>query len=162
MRIRKLRKEDFPLLNGLDWSPLPKERDTIYLLLAVEQGGLSWVAEEEDGAFLGVVLATGSPDGRSVYVNHFLVSEPARGRGVGSRLFERFERGAVRRGARRIWLLCRDELLEWYGRRGYRESYRFLGQENERYLRQVKRVHALVKYPSPGRARSGPAQNILP
>ena len=34
MRIRNLAVDDFFLLNGLDWTPLPKERDSIYLTQA--------------------------------------------------------------------------------------------------------------------------------
>ncbi len=144
MRIRKLKKKDFFLLNGMDWAPLPKERDSIYLFLSVDHADCSFVAEEE-GKFLGVILGTGSPDGKSIYVNHFLVEKDARRSGVGKKLLAHFERNARKRGVKRIWLLCFDELIAYYTEKGYRENYSFLTPEIKKYLRRVKGVRAFIK-----------------
>lgn len=38
---RNLREEDFFLLNGMDWSPRPKDRDSIFLLVALDHAALS-------------------------------------------------------------------------------------------------------------------------
>lgn len=144
MRIRKLRKKDFFLFNRMDWSPLPKERDSIYLVLSLDQADCSFVAEEE-GEFLGVILCTRSADGRSVYVNHICVKKEARKKGVGKKLVARLESYAARQGVQRIWLFCWDELRNWYESQGYRESYAFLGPELTDYVRNVKKAHAFVK-----------------
>ena len=144
MRIRKLRKNDFFLLNELDWAPLPKERDSIYLILAVDQSACSFIAEHE-GEFLGVVLATRGADGGSIYVNHLLVKGSSRQRGVGKKLMDRLEKFAAEEGVRRIWLFCHDELEGYYASRGYRERYGFLTPELKKYIRTVKGVHVYLK-----------------
>ena len=145
MRIRNLRKEDFFLLNEMDWDPLPKERDSIYLFLALDQGDCSFVAED-DGGFLGVILCTRSADGKSIYVNHLLVVSKARKQGVGGRLIERLHEYAEQAGVERIWLMAYDDLREYYERSGYRESYDFLSPELKEYLLSKKKVYAFVKY----------------
>ena len=144
MRIRKLKKKDFFLFNEMDWSPLPKERDSIYLIFAIDQAECSFVAEE-DGEFLGVILCTRSADGESIYVNHVWVKESARKKGVGRKLTARVEKYAAQQGVRRIWLFCYDELTDWYVKQGYRETYAFLSPELKDYVRNVKKVHAFLK-----------------
>ena len=84
MLIRNCRQEDFFTLWEMDWTPLPKERDTIYLVLTVEHSELSFVAEDGLGTWMGLLLASRSADGKSCFLNHLLVMSPARCRGVGS------------------------------------------------------------------------------
>jgi len=144
MHIRNLEKKDFFLFNQMDWSPLPKERDSIYIILAIDQADCSFVAEE-DGEFLGVVLCTRSASGQSIYVNHIWVKEKARGKEVGRKLMASLEQYAARQGVRRIWLFCWDELMDWYKSQGYREDYNFLSPELKDYVRKVKEVRALMK-----------------
>ena len=144
MKIRHLTANDFFLLYSMDWSPLPRERDSIYLTLSVGQSACSYIAEEA-GELLGVILCTRSCDGLSVYVNHIRVSEPARGKGVGGKLLLRLERWAGRAGVKRIWLLCQDETVGWYRERGYRENGAFLTPEIRAYLRETKKVHVFQK-----------------
>ena len=146
MKIRNLQLDDFFLLNELDWSPLPKERDSIYLLMALEQQPCSFVAQDDDGVFGGVLLASRGAGGDSIYVNHLLVDENARGLGLGSKLMAALESFAVSAGVGRIWLLCGSETVDYYQSKGYRESYKFLTPELKRYLRNTKRVHAMAKY----------------
>ena len=145
MQIRNLRKEDFFLLNQMDWDPLPKERDSIYLFLALDQTDCSFIAEE-DGGFLGVILCTRSSDGKSIYVNHLLVAPGARQKGVGGKLLERLHRYAEQAPVERIWLMAYDDLRSWYESRGYCESYDFLSPELKEYLHSEKKVYAFVKY----------------
>jgi len=144
MRIRKVKKSDFFLFNEMDWSPLPKERDSIYLFLSLDQSDCSYVAEE-NGKFCGVILCTRSADGNSIYINHILVDKKFRNRGTGKKLIARLESYAKRAGVKRIWLMCQDELIPWYEALGYHENYSFLTPEIKKYLRQVKKVHALIK-----------------
>ncbi|MBN2289757.1 MAG: GNAT family N-acetyltransferase [Candidatus Glassbacteria bacterium] len=145
MKIRNLTKDDFFLLNGMDWAPLPRERDSIYLFLALDQGDCCFIAEE-NGSFSGVLLATRSSDGRSVYLNHLLVDNPARKKGVGTRLMERLHRYAVEAGVERIWLMAYEDLRAYYERLGYRESYDFLSPELQQYLSSEKKISVFVKH----------------
>ncbi|MBT4512331.1 MAG: GNAT family N-acetyltransferase [Chloroflexi bacterium] len=145
MNIRNLRVEDFFLLNELDWSPLPKERDSIYLLMALEQQPCSFVAQDDEGTFLGVLLASRGANGDSIYLNHLLVHQNARGLGLGSRLMAALDDYAVQAGVAQIWLLCESETIDYYQSKGYAESYKYLTQELEQYLLTKKRVHRMVK-----------------
>ncbi len=145
MKIRNLGIDDFFLLNELDWTPLPKERDSIYLLMALEQQPCSFVAQDDDGAFLGILLASQGATGDSIYVNHLLVHEKARGLGLGSKLMAALEGYAGPAGVGRIWLLCESETIEYYQGKGYVESYEFLTPELEQYLLAKKQVHAMAK-----------------
>ena len=145
MKIRNLNAEDFFLLNELDWTPLPRERDSIYLLMALEQAPCSFVAQDDDGAFLGVLLASRGATGDSVYLNHLLVCEPARGLGLGGKLMAALEGYARSAGVKRIWLLCESETVGYYRSKGYRETYGFLSPALEHYLRSSKQVHAMAK-----------------
>ncbi|HUU27230.1 MAG TPA: GNAT family N-acetyltransferase [archaeon] len=144
MRIRKLKKNDFFLLNDLDWSPLPKERDSIFMIIAIDQADCSFIAEE-DGKFLGVILSTRSADGKSIYINQLLVEKDVRKKGVGRKLLARVESYARKAGVKRIWLFCYADTIIYYKAKGYRESCAFLTREIKEYLRRVKKVHAFVK-----------------
>ena len=144
MQIRPLTQDDFFLLNQMDWSPLPRERDSIYLTIAVGQNACSFIAWENH-EFLGVILATRSCEGTSIYVNHLLVSELARGQGVGRKLLQRLEQYALDSEVSHIWLLCQDETVNWYEALGYRETSEFLTPGIEVYLRDTKKVHVFLK-----------------
>ena len=148
MQIRNLRKEDFFLLNQMDWTPLPRERDSIYLFLALDHTDCSFIAEE-DGKILGVLLCTRSSDGKSIYVNHLLVDRKIRKKGVGGKLLQRLHEFAEQAGVERIWLLAYDDLKAYYERHGYREAYEFLSPELKQYLNNQKKSRAFVKYFTP-------------
>ncbi len=145
MKIRNLKVEDFFLLNELDWAPLPTERDSIYLLMALEQAPCSFVARDDDGAFLGVLLASRGAAGYSIYLNHLLVRESARGLGLGGKLLAALEDYARPAGVKRIWLLCESETVDYYQSKGYRETYEFLSPALEQYLNDTKQVRTLAK-----------------
>jgi len=148
MIIRNIRIDDFFRFNRMDWSPLPKERDSIYVIICANHAECSFIAEEE-GEFVGVLLATRSADGEAVYCNHLLVAEKARQKGVGGRLIERLETYAAQAGIGTIWFHCQDETVEYYQSKGYRESYE-LFPELKDYLRETKKVHTMVKHLRPG------------
>jgi N-acetylglutamate synthase-like GNAT family acetyltransferase len=145
LRIRNLNKDDFFLLNGMDWTPLPKERDSIYLFLALDQPDCSFIAEE-DGEFQGVLLCTSSSDGKSIYVNHLLVNSKIRKKGVGGKLMEHLHEYAGKAGLERVWLMTQEDLRGYYEKFGYRESYDFLSPGLKEYLNSQKKVLAFVKY----------------
>jgi GNAT superfamily N-acetyltransferase len=137
MKIRNLKVDDFFLLNELDWTPLPRERDSIYLTM---------VAEDDGGAFLGVLLASRGAAGDSIYINHLLIAPGARKLGLGSRLMAALEDYALNAGVRRIWFHCQDETVEYYGAKGFAEDYSFFTPELKKYLREVKGVHTMSKF----------------
>jgi N-acetylglutamate synthase-like GNAT family acetyltransferase len=64
---------------------------------------------------------------------------------VGKKLLQRLETYANRNEVKRIWLMATDELYDYYAANGYKESYSFLSPRIKRYLRRVKKIHALVK-----------------
>lgn len=146
MKIRNLNPEDFFVLNELDWTPLPRERDSIYLLLVLEQAPCSFVAQGDDGAFLGILLASRGANGDSIYLNHLLVREAARGLGLGGKLIGALEDYARGAGVKRIWLLCQSETTDYYQSKGYRETYEFVTPRLKRYLNDTKQVHPMAKY----------------
>ena len=143
MHIRNLKTDDFFLLNEMDWTPLPKERDSIYLTMAVDQQPCSFIAEDDGGGFLGVLLA--SRGGDSIYINHLLIAPEARKLGLGSRLMAALEEYALGAGVSRIWFHCQDETVAYYQGKGYEENYDFLSPELKKYLREKKQVHTMVK-----------------
>ena len=129
----------------MNWTPLPRERDSIYLFLALDHTDCSFIAEE-DGKISGVLLCTRSSDGKSIYVNHLLVDRKARKKGVGGKLLQRLHEFAEKAGVERIWLLAYDDLKSYYERYGYQESYDFLSPGLKEYLNNQKKSRAFVKY----------------
>ena len=146
MRIRNLEQHDFQRLWQMDWSPLVKERDTIYLLIAVDHRETSFVAEE-DGEWLGVLLSTRSADGEACFVNHLYVMPQRRGRGIGSALVEHLKQECHRLGVRRIWLFCAAHNRRFYERLGFREDYSFLEVPLAHHVKEVKRCLLMVNAP---------------
>ena len=138
MLIRNCRQEDFFDLWQMDWDPLPKERDTIYLVLAVEHRQLSFVAEEEEGNWLGVLLASRSADGTSCFLNHLLVMSSARSQGVGSALLEHLKARCREMGIRRIWFFTNEANSRFYKRMGFAENGTFLCAPLRDYARDYK------------------------
>ena len=143
MRIRNLKQEDFTRLWEMDWSPLIKERDSIYLVIAVDQQGTSFVAEDEDGNWLGVLLVTRSADGASCYVNHLLVRGEAREKGVGSALVERLKEACRSLGIRRIWFLTSEKTRGFYERLGFQVDFSYFCESVSEHIQKQKRVLAM-------------------
>ena len=152
MHIRNLTPADFPGLLQLPYTPLIKERDTIYLILAQDHGRFCFVAEaesknqaNEDEQPLGVLLALGAADVSSVFVLKLWIRADHRGQGIGSQLLDGLEAAAERAGVRRIWLLATDSALDFYQERGYSQSLNTLAPEAARYVREIKHTPVLVK-----------------
>ena len=169
MHIRNLTPADFPGILQLPYTPLIRERDTIYLILAQDHGRFCFVAEAEAGAKsetknqanddeqpLGVLLALGAADVSSVFVLKLWIRADHRGQGIGSRLLDGLEAAAGRAGVRRIWLLATDSALDFYQERGYSQSLNTLAPEAARYVREVKGTPVLVKeWPGEAQEKSG-------
>ena len=140
MKIRTCTQNDFFKLWGMDWTPLPKERDTIYLILTVEHSRLCFVAEDREGAWQGVLLASRSTDGSSCFLNHLLVMSPARSKGVGSALVEHLKDRCAEIGIRRIWFFTGENNRRFYRRLGFEEDSSFLEPPVAEYARLHKNL----------------------
>ena len=172
MHIRNLTPADFPGLLQLPYTPLIRERDTIYLILAQDHGRFCFVAEtkseannqaNEDEQPLGVLLALGAADVSSVFMLKLWIRADYRGQGIGSRLLDGLEAAANRAGVRRIWLLATDSALDFYQERGYSLSLNTLAPEAARYVREVKGTPVLVKeWPGEAPTKSGQRGQIDP
>lgn len=92
-----------------------------------------------DGALIGMVNAGAAdqpdladeafkaleghdPDGAEVVIFSLAVHPGHRRRGVAARLLEAFAAAAQARGQRSVALLCKPELVGWYGRQGFRDE----------------------------------------
>ncbi|MBA7584665.1 hypothetical protein ES708_26622 [subsurface metagenome] len=150
MRIRNCTQEDFFKLWEMDWAPLPKERDTIYLILTIEHSELSFVAEDDRGTWLGVLLASRSTDGSSCFLNHLLVMNSARSKGVGSALVKHLQRICTEIGVQRIWFFTIENNRRFYQRLGFKEDSTFLEASLAEYARAQKSLVMTIHVPSPG------------
>jgi ribosomal protein S18 acetylase RimI-like enzyme len=157
VRIRQLDLKDFPALLEHDWSPLVRERDTIYLFLARDHGDCCFVAEDERAAPLGYAIGARSSDGESVFLFHVHVRPESRSRGVGSALMRHLERTARDRGVRHIWFLARDGISGFYARLGYNEIRGELPEDVTQYVRSVKASAVMQKELAANRGPEAPA-----
>jgi ribosomal protein S18 acetylase RimI-like enzyme len=143
--IRNIEQKDFPALWKMDWSPLIKERDSIYLIIAVDQSPVSFVAYDEESPedWMGVLLATRSADCKSCYINHLLVMQEARGKGVGSSLVRKLIEEGRRLGIEKIWFFTREDNRKFYEGLGFKEDYSIFDGVIDRYVRDVKHMLAM-------------------
>ncbi|CAN7315909.1 GNAT family N-acetyltransferase [Paenibacillus sp. LjRoot56] len=135
---------------GMDCSPLPKDRDSIYLnfyrffrdtcLVAVRNG-------EVIGFALGMVEQTSR---LHAYLNYLFVKEEYRKTGIGKRLLEQFEMAASIKGCEFVTLLTgKQENIDYYQRQGY-EKNNDLKQFSQNdavydYYYNIKKVSLLYK-----------------
>ncbi len=141
--VRPIRPAEIDWLWTLDWNPLPRERDTFYVLALAMQGRWAWLAEI-DREPAGVLLASASDAQSQVYLNHLLVLAPARGRGVGTALMDRLETEAAAAGIRRIILFTGDA-RGFYERRGYAVTTRALPAPIQSFVERVKSALVMAK-----------------
>ncbi|HHN45820.1 MAG TPA: GNAT family N-acetyltransferase [Planctomycetes bacterium] len=139
LAIRNLVQSDFSTLWKMDWSPLIKERDSIYLILAVDQCPVSFVAyDDKSDKWLGVLLATRSADGLACYINHLLVMPDARGMGIGSALVKRLAEDGAGLGIRKIWFFTSEKNRPFYEKLGFTEDFSFFDGPVKRYVQEIK------------------------
>jgi ribosomal protein S18 acetylase RimI-like enzyme len=150
MRVRNCTQEDFFKLWEMDWAPLPKERDTAYLILTIEHSELSFVAEDDRGNWLGVLLASRSADGNSCFLNHLLVMSSARSKGVGSALVKQLLRSCTEIGVQRIWFFTKETNRRFYRRLGFKENNTFLEASVAKYARAHKGLVMTIHLSSSG------------
>jgi len=143
--IRNIEQKDFPALWKMDWSPLIKERDSIYLIIAVDQSPVSFIAYDEESPdnWLGILLATRSGNGKSCYINHLLVMPEARGKGVGSALVEKLVEEGRNLGIEKIWFMTAENNRKFYEKLGFKVDYSILDDTIANYVRNVKNAFAM-------------------
>ena len=140
--VRNLELDDFGTIWSMDWHPLVKERDSIYLEMCLQQRELCFIAETDEDEIAGAVLAGRGTE--SAFVYHLWVAPAARGRGVGTELVRHLERAAARAGLRYLWLFTTGA-TGFYERLGYsRDPGLFPGEAGE-YVRREKRTDVMVK-----------------
>lgn len=153
VKIRNCTQKDFFKLQEMDWAPLPKERDTIYLILTIEHAALSFVAEDREGSWQGVLLASRSTDGSSCFLNHLLVMSSSRSKGVGSALVEHLKVRCAEIGIRRIWFFTNQNNRAFYQRLGFEEDSSFLDEPLAEYARLHKGLVMAIHVQSIGTSR---------
>jgi len=141
--VRRAGSDDIEWLWNLDWSPLPRERDTFYVLALFMQGRWAYIAEVSDEP-AGVLLASVDAAGRRIFINHLLVLERFRGSGVGSALMDRLEHEARQAGIRQIWFFTL-KARGFYEKRGYRVTRDLLPQALQTFVDRVKKELVMVK-----------------
>jgi ribosomal protein S18 acetylase RimI-like enzyme len=144
--IRHLRAEDFPAIARINYAPLIRERDTIYLVLAQDHRRFSFVAQDATGRLQGVALGLGAADASAVFLLNLWLAPAARHQGVGSMLMDCVEDAAARAGAQRVWMLSTDPAVDFYRRRGYRQTTDFLAGAAADYVARVKATPVLMKH----------------
>lgn len=143
LEVRGLEGGDVRGLLAYDFSPLITERDTIYLIVARDHGGVSARAEL-DGKPAGFALGVRSADGKAVFLLQLHVRRELRRRGIGTRLLRELENRARALGVERVWLLT-TLARSFYEKRGYSSSPDVLDPEALAYVRGVKRSLVLSK-----------------
>jgi GNAT superfamily N-acetyltransferase len=100
--------------------PAPMTADYVDLIVR----GTVWVAES-GAQLLGLLVLVDRPD--HLLLDNIAVGPDAQGRGVGALLLKLAEREGLRRGHTEIRLYTNEamtENLDYYPRRGYRETHR--------------------------------------
>jgi len=140
--IRNITLDDFARLWAMDWQPLVKERDSIYLEICQQQRDLCFVAEEPGGAWAGAVLA-GRGSG-SAFVYQLWVEPQLRGRGIGTELLRAVERAAGAAGLRYVWLFT-TTAAGFYERLGYRRDSSIFSGSALEHVVERKKAEVMVK-----------------
>ncbi|XEC96017.1 GNAT family N-acetyltransferase [Paenibacillus tarimensis] len=148
--IRNLYDEAILQIVEMDCSPLPNERDSIYLNFYRFFRDTCWVAVVEDkviGFALGMVDQT---DPAHCYLNYLFVKCEYRQTGLGRRLLKQFELSARQKGCKMVSLLTsKSENIEYYKKQGYEKNHD-LSQYSENdavydYYYNKKKVSLLMK-----------------
>ncbi|XEC96690.1 GNAT family N-acetyltransferase [Paenibacillus tarimensis] len=122
--IRNLNDEAILQIIEMDCSPLPNERDSIYLNFYRFFRDTCWVAVLEDkviGFALGMLDQT---DPTHCYLNYLFVKSEHRKTGLGHRLLKQFEISARQKGCKIVTLLtAKTENIGYYNKQGYEKNH---------------------------------------
>jgi len=148
--IKNLYDEAILQIVEMDCSPLPNERDSIYLNFYRFFRDTCWVAvlnNEVIGFALGMIDQTNTTH---CYLNYLFVKSEHRKNGLGRKLLSQFERSANRKGCKIVTLLTgKIENIDYYKKQGYEQNHD-LQQFREddavyNYYYNKKKVSLLVK-----------------
>lgn len=130
MRIRRMRKSDFPqvlrlirktpelsIMEGYEYVGRTELEN-----LVRKRGCVSVVAEE-DGEVLGLAFGVLEPlNERSAWLYHLVVKKKARNRGIGTLLLREYEKALRRRGVEMLMLNLHayKKLKKFYREKGFR------------------------------------------
>lgn len=118
--VRGMKAEDYDSVAGL-WEKRFKDlrlesREGISRMIE-KNPGLCLVAEEQ-GKLVGALLA--SFDGRQAMLHRLAVDKEYEGRGIGRSLFQEVEKRLKEAGAPKVFFYCREELLGYFRKMGYK------------------------------------------
>lgn len=150
VKYSKLNDHSIIQIMHMDCSPLPNERDSIYLSFYRFFRDTCWVAvinNEVIGFALGFVDQSKETHG---YLNYLFVKSEYRGLGIGAHLLSLFEEGLRNAGCNLASLLTgKQENIGYYGRHGYIVNHDIDGwTEKDKvydYYYNTKKVSLLVK-----------------
>lgn len=148
--IRNLYDEAILQIIDMDCSPLPKERDSIYLNFYRLFRDTCWIAvldQEVIGFALGMIDQTNT---NHCYLNYLFVKSDHRKTGLGRRLLNEFEVAAQRKGCSVVSLLTgKEENIKYYIKQGYvisSDSNSFIEEDAvSNYYNNNKKVTQLIK-----------------
>lgn len=150
--IKALSAEGVLQIISMDCSPLPQERDSVYLNFYRFFRDTCWVAVEgENEAVIGFALGlVDQTDPTHGYLNYLFVKSDYRRAGVGRRLLQQFEASAQQKGCKLITLLTgRTENIAYYTRHGYAINHELRPFTEDdavyNYYYKKKNVSLLVK-----------------
>jgi len=148
--IRKLYDEAILQIVEMDCSPLPNERDSIYLNFYRFFRDTCWVAvlnDEVIGFALGMVDQTNVTH---CYLNYLFVKSEHRKTGLGQKLLRQFEESAKLKGCNLVTLLTgKVENIEYYQKQGYVKNHDLAQFRKDdavyNYYYNKKKVSLLIK-----------------
>ncbi|RLF98618.1 MAG: GNAT family N-acetyltransferase [Thaumarchaeota archaeon] len=132
MKIRLAREEDLPQLISILSQLNPRaercnlERAKEVLRELSKSGQQFLMVCEVSGKIVGtaelVIKHNLTHGGRPYgYIENVVVDEDYRGKGVGNKLIESCIKIAREKGCYKLILTCKDDLVKWYGKFGFRE-----------------------------------------
>ncbi len=125
-RIRPLEPGDLEHLWTMDWSPLPRQISTFYLLCTIAHPRFCFVAVDADDRIVGVLLTTVDELRQWLYVNHLRIEPEARQFGIGTALMKHLEAQCRSAGIATVWLLTSEDVEPFYTPQGYVRDASFM------------------------------------
>ncbi len=145
--IRNLYDDAIIQIVEMDCSPLPTERDSIYLNFYRFFRDTCWVAVLENeviGFALGMIDQT---DPSHCYLNYLFVTSDYRRTGLGLRLLKQFEISAQNKGCSVVSLLTANKQnIDYYNKHGYQIKQFREDDAVNNYYQNKKKVSLLIKF----------------
>lgn len=148
--IEKLHAQAILQIVEMDCSPLPNERDSIYLNFYRLFRDTCWVALLE-GKVIGFALGmVDQINPIHCYLNYLFVQSEYRKNGIGGKLLTEFESSAKRKGCQIVTLLTgKQENIDYYCKKGYEKNHTLEpftdGDDVYNYYFNRKHVSLLMK-----------------